>query len=199
MTMKRDFLKYLVTFGFAAVSLTLTGCNLEKPGFKGMDLTGASYGKGFELDDSDGKRRSLQDFKGKLVLLFFGFTQCPDVCPSALTRAVEVRRLLGDQANLLQVVLITVDPERDTALVMSEYVKVFDPSFIGLRADLATTRKVADDFKVYYQKSPLAKGNYTMDHSTFSYVFDQQGQLRLALRHEQSAADVVADLKRLIK
>jgi protein SCO1 len=165
--------------------------------FKGLDLTGAKYGRGFELRDADGKLRNLSEFKGKVVLLNFGFTQCPDVCPTALTRAVATKELLGKDADKLQVVFITIDPERDTPHVLQAYTAAFDKSFIGLAGDLEQTMKVANEFKVYFGKVPTGQ-SYTMDHTTFTYLFDPQGRFRIALRHEQSAQDNAHDIKILL-
>ncbi len=182
----------------AAAALALAACDRPaRTTFKGMDLTGASYGRDFRLLDSSGAQRTLADYRGKVVLLYFGFTQCPDVCPTALVRAAQVRQLLGPDAQRLQVLFVTIDPERDLPAVMSAYTAAFDPSFVGLMGDAAQTRAVADEFKVYYKKVPTG-GSYTMDHSTLSYAFDPAGRLRLALRHEQSAQDYAHDLRQLL-
>lgn len=170
----------------------------EKLAFHGIDLTGSAYGRNFRLSDAQGRERTLADFKGKLVMLFFGFTQCPDVCPTALSRAVAIKELLGTDGQRLQVLFVTIDPERDTPAVIKAYLQVFDATFIGLHGDQAQTRQAADDFKVYYKKVPTAS-SYTMDHSTMSYVFDPSGKLRLALRHESTAQDCAADLRLLLK
>jgi protein SCO1/2 len=166
--------------------------------FQSIDLTGAEWGRDFRLQDAEGRTVQLADFKGRCVLLFFGFTQCPDVCPTALARAADVMQRLGPQASRLQVILITVDPERDSPAVLREYPRAFHPSFIGLHADLATTEATAKAFKVFYRKVPTGS-NYTMDHTATSYVFDPTGRLRLAVRHEQDAASVTADITRLLK
>lgn len=179
------------------LGLATVGCRPAPPAFKGIDITGAPYGRGFSLPDVDGTVRTLADFKGQAVLLFFGFTQCPDVCPTALGRAAEVGRLLGADAKRLAVVLVSVDPERDTAEVLREYVKLFDVGIVALRGDMAQTAETAKEFKVFYEKVPTSS-SYTMNHSTLSYAFDPQGRLRLALRHEQSAADVASDLRNLL-
>jgi protein SCO1 len=165
--------------------------------FKGLDLTGAKYGRGFELRDADGKARNLTEFRGKVVLLNFGFTQCPDVCPTALTRAVAIRELLGQDADKVEVVFITIDPERDTPTVLKAYMAAFDKRFIGLSGDVEATKKVAQEFKVYFGKVPTGN-SYTMDHSTFTYLFDPQGRLRIALRHEQSVQEHANDIKILL-
>lgn len=175
----------------------LGGAGGARAGFRGIDITGAEYGRDFRLTDVHGRERGLADFRGQLVLLYFGFVQCPDVCPTALTRAVETRRLLGADAERLQVVFVTVDPERDTPELLREYMAAFDPSFVALRGDAERLRRTAAEFKVYYKKVPTGS-SYTMDHTALSYVFDAQGRLRLALRHEQSAQDYAHDLALLI-
>lgn len=190
---RRHLLRGAVALSLAA----LAGCAPKAPAFHGVDITGASYGRDFRLLDPQGRERTLADFKGQAVLLFFGFTQCPDVCPTALTRAVEIRRLLGPQAGKLQVLFATLDPERDTPAVLDAYTRAFDPSFLGLHADLQRTAETARDFKVFFQKVPTGS-SYTLDHSALSYVFDPAGRLRLVFRHEQTAADCADDLRQIL-
>lgn len=179
----------------------LSACNRTHdpaaPTFKGLDVTGVNYGKDFRLTDVDGRERTLADFKGKAVMLYFGFVQCPDVCPTALARAVETKRLLGAAGDRLQVIFITIDPERDTADVLRAYMAAFDPSFLALYGSAQRTRDTADQFKVYYKKVPTGQ-SYTMDHSAVSYVFDPAGQLRVVLRHEQTAQDYAHDIALLL-
>lgn len=167
------------------------------PKFRGLDLTGAPYGRDFRLTDPQGRERTLADFRGQAVLMYFGFTQCPDVCPTALIRAAEVKKLLGADGGKLQVIFITIDPERDLPEVIQAYTAAFDPSFIGLYGNAKRTRETADEFKAYYRAVPTG-GSYTMDHSALSYAFDPQGRLRLALRHEQTADDYAHDLRLLL-
>lgn len=181
--------------GAPVVSQTKTSATLD---FKGLDVTGVDYGKDFLLTDFDRRERTLADFKGKVVMLYFGFVQCPDVCPTALARAVETKRLLGADGDRLQVIFVTVDPERDSAEVLKSYMAAFDPTFLALYGDAQRTRKTADDFKVYYKKVPTG-GSYTMDHSAMSYVFDTEGRLRVVLRHAQTAADYAHDIALLLK
>ncbi len=169
----------------------------EAKAFASMDITGANYGRDFRLADPDGRTRSLTDFRGRAVLLFFGFTQCPDVCPTALARAAEVRRLLGEDAGRLQVIFVTLDPERDSAEMLRAYTAAFDPDFLGLRTDLEGTRQVAQDFKVFFQKVPTGD-SYTMDHMALSYAFDPAGRLRLAVPHDLPAEKLAADLRVLL-
>jgi protein SCO1/2 len=177
----------------------LPGCApKEAPAAHGLDITGATYGLDFHLDDTQGRPRSLADFRGKVVLLFFGFVQCPDVCPAALARAAEVMQLLGDDGSKVQTLFITVDPERDTPETLQAYTAAFHPSFIGLRGDLLRTKETADHFKVYYHKVPTA-GSYTIEHTAMIYAFDPAGRLRLALRPELSAKDVAQDVGALLQ
>ena len=197
----RTAFRWLLVFIVAALAVFIAGCNragdAAAPGFRGIDLTGAPYGRNFRLTDADGRERTLADYKGKAVLMYFGFVQCPDVCPTALIRAAKVKQLLGADGDKLQVIFITVDPERDTPEVIKAYTAAFDPSFIGLYGDAKRTRETADEFKVYYKQVPTGS-SYTMDHSALSYAFDPQGRLRLALRHEQTAEDFAHDLRQLL-
>jgi protein SCO1/2 len=197
----RTTFRWLLVFIVAALAVLIAGCNragdAAAPGFRGIDLTGAPYGRNFRLTDADGRERTLADYKGKAVLMYFGFVQCPDVCPTALIRAAKVKQLLGADGDKLQVIFITVDPERDTPELIKAYTAAFDPSFIGLYGDAKRTRETADEFKVYYKQVPTGS-SYTMDHSALSYAFDPQGRLRLALRHEQTAEDYAHDLRQLL-
>jgi len=180
-------------------ALGLLGCD-AKPQLgdvHGLDLSQADFARDFQLQDAQGQPRSLADFHGKVLLVFFGFTQCPDICPTALFRATEVKELLGQDANRLDVAFITVDPERDTPEILDAYVKAFDPAFVGLYGDAAQTRKTAQEFKVYYAKVPTGS-SYTMDHTALTYVFDAKGKLRLALRHNQTAEEVAHDVRRVL-
>ena len=182
------------------LSLALTACDSGKPQFKNTDVTGADYAKDFALTDHTGKPRNLADFKGKVVTVFFGFTQCPDVCPTTLTEMKSVLDKLGpDDAKRVQVLIITIDPERDTQALLAQYVPAFHPSFIGLYGDLEATQFAAKNFKVFFQKVPgKSPGSYTMDHSAGSYAFDPQGRLRLFVRHGQQLDWLVSDIKLLL-
>jgi len=180
------------------IGLLLAGCRpAAPPVFHGVDISGAAYARYFQLNDADGRQRRLTDFSGKLVLIFFGFTQCPDVCPTALARAAEIKRLLGPDGARLQVIFVTVDPERDTPAVLKAYTAAFDPGFIGLSGDLQRTAQVAGEFRIYYKKVPTGD-SYTMDHTALGYVFDPLGHVRLALKHAQSARDCADDLRQLL-
>ena len=194
-------LTFLRTCCIAVFLITLAACT-PKPEFKNIDITGGTaFGKDFSLLDPDGKVRTLADFKGKVVVMFFGYTQCPDVCPTTLTEMQQVMTLMGPQSDKVQVLFVTVDPERDTAAILKQYVPSFDPSFLGLRpADEAALEKVTKDFKIYYKKVPGASpGSYTMDHTAGSYAFDPQGRLRLYIKHAQGPETLAHDLKELLK
>ncbi len=160
-------------------------------------MSGTDHGRDFKLQDPDGRTRTLADFQGQAVLLFFGFTQCPDVCPTALARAAQAKALLGTQGGRLQVIFVTVDPERDTPPVLKAYTGAFDASFLGLYGSLDETAELARNFKAYYKKVPTGS-SYTMDHTALSYVYDPAGKLRLILKHDQSAEQVAQDLRRLL-
>jgi protein SCO1/2 len=176
----------------------LAGCDHQpRASFKGVDLTDATYTGQFRLRDAAGKERTIEDYRGRVVLLHFGFTQCPDACPTALARAVQIRSLMGKDGQLLQVLFVTLDPERDTPDMMKAYTAAFDPSFVALSGDPQVTKKTADNFKVFYRKVPTGS-SYTMDHSLLSYAFDPNGKLRVALRHNMAAEDCVHDLRQLL-
>ena len=191
-------------FGLGLLSLlivSMLGCS-PKPSFKNVDITGSTaFGNNFSLLDTNGNTKTMADYKGKVVVVFFGFTQCPDVCPTTLTEMDEALKLLGPKADKVQVIFITVDPERDTASVLAQYVPAFNPRFVGLRpADEAGLEKVAKDFRIYYKKVPGSKpGSYTMDHSAGSYVFDQNGQLRLYIKHAQGPEVLAHDLRAILQ
>lgn len=167
--------------------------------FKGVDITGAEYGRQLSLPDQDGNPRSLADFKGKVTVVFFGYTQCPDVCPTTLAELAQVKKSLGPDGERIQGVFVTVDPERDTPQLLKAYVNSFDPSFVALRGTPEQTQAVAKEFKVFYSKVPgKAEGAYTMDHTAGSYVFDAQGRLRLFVRYGGPSEALAADLKTLL-
>ena len=189
--------------GAAALSASagwLTGCTSEKPQFKSIDLTGADYARAFSLQDQNGQLRTVKDFAGKIVVVFFGFTQCPDVCPASMAELSEVKRLLGADGNRLQAIFITVDPERDTQELLKAYMANFDPGFLALRPTLAELPQVARDFKIYYKKvDGKAKGSYSMDHSAGSYIYDPQGRIRLYNRYGSGAEVLASDIRLLLK
>jgi protein SCO1/2 len=181
-----------------SIALLVAGCS-EPQNFHSTNISGVEWGRDFNLADHHGQPRRLADFKGKVVVLFFGYTQCPDVCPTTLASMRDALKLLGNDAARVQVLFVTLDPVRDTPELLAAYVPQFDPSFIGLRGDETTVAAVAKDFKVFYVKQPgTTPDNYSIDHSTGSYAFDPQGRLRLLLRHGETPATVAADLKLLL-
>ena len=181
-------------------SSVLTACNPNQPSFKGVDITGADYAKGFSLMDHNGQVRSLADFSGKVVVVFFGYTQCPDVCPTSMQELAEVKRLLGADGDKLQGIFITLDPERDTAELLKAYMANFDPSFMALRPNPEQLAAVTKDFKIYYKKvDGKTATSYTLDHSAGSYTFDTQGRVRLYNRYGSGAAALAADVATLLQ
>jgi len=172
------------------------GCD-SPPKFKSTDITGVDYGKSLDLTDHTGKPRHLQDFRGKAVVLFFGFTHCPDVCPTTLAEISQALKQLGPDGERVQVVLVTVDPERDTREALAKYVTAFDPRFLGMYGDMEATRRVAKDFKIFFEKRQTGD-SYSVDHSAQSYVIDPQGRLRLLVRHDRILTDLPADLKAIL-
>jgi protein SCO1 len=187
------------TFLLTAAAAALAACSQSKPQFKSVDITGADYAKDFLLPDAAGQPRSLKDFRGKAVVLFFGYTQCPDVCPTTMTDIAQAKKLLGADGAKVQGVFVTVDPERDTPEVLKAYMANFDPSFVALRpASADQLAALAKDFKVYFKKNEAAGGSYTMDHSAASFVYDPQGRLRLFTRYGSGAQALADDLKLLL-
>jgi protein SCO1 len=163
-----------------------------------VDITGADYARKLQLKDVDGRMRDLSEFKGKVVFVFFGFTQCPDVCPTTMAELSEVRKRLGPDGDRVQGVFVTVDPERDTAAVLKAYLGGMDPSFIGLRGELPDIEAASREFKVFYQKVPTQNNNYTMDHTAGAFVFDPDGQVRLFVRYGTKVDDLTADIRQLL-
>lgn len=183
----------------ALLSAALAACSPEGPKFRSTDITGAEFGRELALNGHDRKPRTLADFRGKAVLVLFGFTHCPDICPTTLADAAQALNTLGKDADRVQVLFVTVDPERDTPEVLSKYVPAFDPRFLGLHGDAVAIQKAAKEFKIFYEKRPgKAPGEYTMDHSGQSYVFDAQGRIRLLLRHDRLSQDLAVDLRTLL-
>ncbi len=198
---RRRAVKTLVSLvALSAASGFLIGCSPDKPQFKSIDLTGADYAQGFSLTDHNGQLRTLKDFAGKVVVVFFGFTQCPDVCPTSMAELAQVKQQLGPDGDKLQGIFITVDPERDTADMLKAYMGNFDPTFLALRPTLEQLPQVAKDFKIYYKKvEGKTPGSYTMDHSAGSYVFDEKGRIRLYNRYGSGADGLASDIRLLIK
>ena len=176
----------------------LCACSGGQAKFKGIDLTGTKEEMKFSLSDVDGRERTLADFRGSYLLVFFGFTQCPDVCPTTLARAAEVRSKLGPDGKKVRLVFISVDPERDTAELLRDYLRAFDPDFVGLRGTAEQTREAAKALNVFYEKVPTGS-SYTINHTAITYIFDTKGQLRLGMRHSQKVDDYVQDLRTLMK
>lgn len=197
---KRNALRWLA--GSAVLALTagvLTACK-SKADFNAIDLTGSKeYGQDFSMPDQHGKRRSMADFKGKVVLVFFGFTQCPDVCPTTLGDLAAVKQKLGAKGDKLQVIFASVDPSRDTPEILQAYLANFDPSFLALRGSDEETAKMAKDFKVYYKRvEGQTPGSYTMDHTAGDYIFDPEGRLRLYSRYGTPVDTLAKDIEQLI-
>jgi protein SCO1/2 len=186
---------------WSVVLVAPAGCQRSAPGpsFRHTDITGADFARELVLTGHDGKPHALVDFKGKVVVVFFGFTQCPDICPTTLTEMAEVMKQLGPDADRVQVLFVTLDPERDTPELLARYVPTFDPRFLGLFGNEEATRKVAREFKVFYQKVPgIAPGSYSLDHTAGSYVFDTQGRVRLFVKHGQGPEVLMQDLRKLL-
>ena len=205
-----DVVRCFAHFAFRGISLfrvfgltiacILAGCNAAQPSFQSTDITGADFGRTFALTDHNGRPRSLQDFRGKVVVVFFGFTHCPDVCPTTLAELAGAVRKLGPAGQQVQVLLVTVDPERDTPELLAKYVTAFNPNFLALRGDADQTARVAQEFKVIYQKvAGTRPENYAMDHSAGSYIFDRQGRLRLYVSYGRGADVFAHDIDLLIK
>jgi protein SCO1 len=184
-------------FWSITISSLIAGCDAGAR-FKSTDITGAPYGKTLELTDHTGKPRRLEDWRGKAVVLFFGFTHCPDVCPTTLADIAAAVRSVGAEADKVQVLMVSVDPERDTPEALGKYVTAFEPRFLGLRGDLDATKKVAAEFKIYFEKAKTG-ASYTVNHSTQSYVIDPQGRLRLLVRHDRIAQDLAPDLRTILR
>jgi protein SCO1/2 len=184
----------------ALLALVVGACDPEKPRFEASDVTGSAFGRDFQLTDHNGKPRTLADFRGKVVVMFFGYTQCPDVCPTTLSDLAATLQKLGPDATRVQVLFVTIDPERDTPELLSQYVPAFNPTFLGLYGDAAATAATAREFKVLYQKQPgSTPGSYSMDHSAGTFIFDPQGRLRLYVTHGQGPELYTHDIHELLR
>lgn len=192
-----------ITALLTLLGLILTLCACSQPAkldFKNTDITGLDYAKDFSMPDYNGTMRHLSDFKGKVVVIFFGYTQCPDVCPTTMAELSAVMKDLGPLSDQVQVLFVSLDPERDTPKILSQYVPNFDKRFLGLVGDQAATQKIAQDFKIFYEKVPEKKtGGYSIDHSAGSYVFDREGHVRLFVRFNQGPDPITHDLKLLLQ
>jgi len=183
------------------VAALLAGCDSspKAPAFQLTDITGAQFARDFQLIDHSGKPRTIADFKGKVVAIFFGYTRCPDACPTTMGELALVMKELGTDAERLQVLFITVDPERDTPEVLSRYVPAFHPSFLGLYGDAEATARTAKEFRIVYQKQPLKDGGYSVDHSAGSYLYDTSGRVRLFAQYGQGAQPLLHDIRLLLQ
>lgn len=180
-------------------ALLFAACAPEKPSFNSVDVTGAEFGRELALTDHTGKPRTLADFKGKVIAVFFGFTRCPDVCPTTLAEMRLVKERLGADGDKLQVLFVTIDPERDTPELLAKYVPAFDPTFLGLYGNAEETAKTAKEFKVFYQKAPGSRpDNYSMDHTAATFIYDPQGRLRLFAKHGMGADEYAQDIRQLL-
>ncbi len=186
--------------GFLALLLGLGSCGQDSLKFSAIDITGADYGRDFSLPDQDGRTRSLADFRGKVVMMFFGYTQCPDVCPTSLTEMAQIKSQLGADGDKFQGVFVTVDPERDRPAMLKAYMANFDPSFLALVPALGELPAMMKNFKIFFKKvEGPTPTSYTMDHTAGSYIYDTQGQLRLFTRNGTDPAQTVADIRLLLK
>lgn len=189
----------LLKVGAIACAATLIGCGQPSTSFNTIDITGSGYGSSLNLlVDRSGRTGQLRRFQGQVVAVFFGFTSCPDVCPTSLAKLHEVKKLLGAEGSRFVAVFITIDPERDALSTIDAYARAFDPSFVALRGDPASTRYVADDFKAFYEPVPMAHG-YSMNHTTGIFIFDTQGRSRLFARHDDDPPLIVDDVRKLLR
>jgi len=178
----------------------LVACTPNPPAFRNTDLTGATFARGFDLTDHDGRQRTLVDFRGKVVVVFFGYTSCPDICPTTMARLAETMKALGEDAGRVQVLFITLDPERDSAERLKNFVPWFHPSFLGLRGDAAQIKAVTEEFRVFGARKQVGgELGYVIDHSTGAYVFDPAGRIRLYVKDSASVEDVAADIRLLLR
>lgn len=197
---RRKIFKLLMGSLALTASLALSGCNDPQLQFTGTDITGTKLGQGWTLTGMDGKTYTSEMLKGKVSIVFFGYTQCPDVCPTSMAEMTEVMKLLGDKASQVQVVMISVDPERDTQDVMKAYVTGFDPRFIGLTGTVDQVKKAAGSFKAYFAKSPKGQsGDYSMDHSAMFYLIDAKGESRVLLNNQVGATAIKKDIDLLLR
>ena len=195
----------LLTVGCALLlGLGLTACDKiglpsSKAAFNGVDITGAEYARSLSLPDQNGQPRTLADFKGKVIVVFFGYTQCPDVCPTTMVELAQVKKALGKDGERVQGMFVSIDPERDTPEILKAYMASFDPSFVALRGSVEQAQEAAREFKVFFAKVPgKTEGSYTMDHTAGSYVFDPSGKVRLFVRYGAGADALATDIRALL-
>jgi protein SCO1/2 len=201
-TGKRRFMEAVAkTALWVGLAAGLAACSEPaKPQFSSIDITGADYARDFTLTDHNGQSRSLKDFQGKVVVVFFGFTQCPDVCPTTMAELAQVKKMLGQDGDRLQGLFITVDPERDTQSVLKAYMANFDPTFLALRPELDKLPELAKNFKIFYKKvEGTTTGSYSLDHSAGNYIFDAQGRIRLYSRYGSDVSAMTSDIQLLLK
>ncbi len=198
--MKRSTLNLIAAYAVLAWAAGfLSACSKSEATFSSIDVTGAEYARDFALTDHNGQLRHLQDFAGKVVVMFFGYTQCPDVCPTSMAELAEVKKALGKDSERLQGIFVTIDPVRDTPEVLKAYMGAFDPSFLALTTTPETLAVVAKEYKIYYKKvDGKTATSYTMDHSAGSYVYDTHGKLRLFTRYGSGAAALASDIQLLL-
>ena len=198
--LKRNALKLIAASALSiSAAAVLTACSPDGPAFRGVNITGADYARDFSLTDHHGQLRSLKDFRGKVVVVFFGFTQCPDVCPTSMQELAEVKAALGADGERLQGIFISVDPERDTLELLKAYMENFDPSFLALRPTPEQLPALAKDFKIHYKKvDGTTPTSYTLDHSAGSYLYDPQGRLRVYHRYGSGAEALTEDVRLLL-
>lgn len=197
---KRNALQLIAA---GAISICATGllgaCSEKKAEFRGVDVTGAEYARDIPLTDHNGQPRHIKDFAGKVVVVFFGYTQCPDVCPTTMAEVAEVKRSLGAEGDKVQGVFVTIDPERDTAQLLQAYMASFDPTFVALRGSIEQTQAAAKEFKVFFAKVPgKTPETYTMDHTAASFIFDKAGRVRVYARYGSGAQALADDIKLLL-
>lgn len=199
--LKRNALQLIaISALFISATAVLTACSESAVEFRGVNITGADYARDFSLTDHNGQRRSIKDFQGKVVIVFFGFTQCPDVCPTSMQELAQVKQELGADGDRLQGIFISVDPERDTQEMLKAYMANFDPGFLALRPTPEELPALTKNFKIYYKKvDGTTPTSYTMDHSAGSYVYDPQGRLRIYHRYGSGAEALTQDVRTLLK
>ena len=198
--LRRNALKLIAASALSiSAAAVLTACSPDGPAFRGVNLTGADYARDFSLTDHNGQLRSLKDLRGKVVVVFFGFTQCPDVCPTSMQELAEVKAALGADGERLQGIFISVDPERDTLELLKAYMENFDPSFLALRPTPEQLPALAKDFKIHYKKvDGTTPTSYTLDHSAGSYLYDPQGRLRVYHRYGSGTEALTEDVRLLL-
>jgi protein SCO1/2 len=202
--LRRNLVRRCLLLALPVALTGMAGCEPSGPSaakvaFRGVDITGADYARNLSLPDQNGQPRSLTDFKGKVVVVFFGYTQCPDVCPATMAELAQIKKAMGKDGDRIQGVFVSVDPERDTPEILKSYMGSFDPSFVALRGTVDQTKAAAKEFKVFFGKVPgKTEGSYTVDHTAGSFVFDTAGKVRLFVRYGSGAEALAADLKALL-